>query len=212
VDYSYTYTAAGNLLSKTKSDNSGTDTFTYGNSDWRDLLTKFNGHAITYDQSGNPLTWHDGTVFTWANGRRLASAVNSTTGLNAAYTYDTDGLRLSKTVGGVQHKYVWFGGKLRSESYPDGNTTVKLEFGYDENGRPATFNYNDTWYYYVTNLQGDVVRILAADGTVMAKYAYNAWGELTTCTGTLTNVNPPAVSRVLLRCRDQALLPRWSLL
>ena len=71
-------------------------------------------------------------------------------------------------MGGVLHKYVWFGGKLRSETYPDSGSTVKLEFGYDENGRPATFNYNDTWYYYVTNLQGDVVRILAADGTVMA--------------------------------------------
>ena len=35
-----------------------------------------------------------------------------------------------------------------------------------------------------------MVRILAADGTVMARYAYNAWGELTTCTGTLADVNP----------------------
>ncbi|MFQ9053570.1 MAG: hypothetical protein ACLR5H_10870 [Oscillospiraceae bacterium] len=29
-------------------------TYTYGNADWPDLLTAFNGKSITYDAIGNP--------------------------------------------------------------------------------------------------------------------------------------------------------------
>ena len=91
VTYSYSYNKAGNLTSKTHG--GVTDTYTYGNSEWRDLLTKYNGHTISYDTIGNPTSYYDGTAFTWAHGRRLASAVNSSTGLNNTYTYDADGLQ-----------------------------------------------------------------------------------------------------------------------
>ena len=33
-------------------------------------------------------------------------------------------------------------------------------------------------YYYVKNIQGDIVKIVSSTGTVVANYAYNAWGEL----------------------------------
>lgn len=49
-----------------------------------------------------------------------------------SYTYDADGLRLSKTVGTVQHRYVWQGGRLVSDNF--GGAT--FEFFYDESGRP----------------------------------------------------------------------------
>ena len=37
-----------------------TDTYTYGDANWKDKLTAFNGKTITYDAIGNPLkdnTW-----------------------------------------------------------------------------------------------------------------------------------------------------------
>ena len=71
--FSYGYDSAGNLLSKTKTTGSGTDTYTYGDSTWKDLLTAYNGSTISYDAIGNPTTWYDGATMTWANGRRLAS-------------------------------------------------------------------------------------------------------------------------------------------
>ena len=120
------------------------------------------------------------------------SAVNSSTGLNNSYTYDADGLRLSKTVGSVEHKYVWQGGKLVSEYF--GGT--ELEFFYDESGAPYAFSYKSSagatpaMYYYVTNLQGDVVNILNASGGIVATYSYNAWGKVLTATGTMAGVNP----------------------
>ena len=36
--------------------------------------------------------------------------------------------------------------------------------------------YGGTTYYYATNLQGDVVAILDADGNVKVEYTYDAWG------------------------------------
>ena len=44
---------------------------------WGDLLTSYNGVAITYDEIGNPLSYYNGEnyTFTW-NGRRLVSELN----------------------------------------------------------------------------------------------------------------------------------------
>ena len=39
--------------------------YTYGDSDWGDLLTVFNGVTITHDEIGPPVTYYDGTVFEW---------------------------------------------------------------------------------------------------------------------------------------------------
>ncbi len=46
----------------------GTRTYTYGDSDWRDLLT-------AYDAIGNPTSYYNGTRWTmsWVNGRSLAT-------------------------------------------------------------------------------------------------------------------------------------------
>ena len=188
--YTYDYDEAGNIRSV--SDGTTTHSYSYGDAQWKDLLTAYDGQSITYDAIGNPTSWYDGTAFTWELGRRLMSAVNSSTGLNNSYTYDADGLRLSKTVGSVEHKYVWQGGKLVSEYFGG----KELEFFYDESGTPYAFSYKSSagatpaMYYYVTNLQGDVVNILNASGGIVATYSYNAWGKVLTATGTMAGVNP----------------------
>ena len=188
--YTYTYDTYGNLRSKT--DGTTTDTYTYGDSQWLDLLTAYNGNTISYDAIGNPTTWYDGTTFTWVNGRRLASATNTAENLTATYTYDSDGLRLTKTINGVEHKYLWQGSKLVSEYY-DGK---ELEFFYDESGNPFAFSYKASssatpvTYYYLTNLQGDITGILDSSGTSVAAYTYNAWGEILSSTGDMASINP----------------------
>ena len=48
-------------------------TYTYGDSNWKDLLTAFDGKAITYDANGNPTKYYNGGTMTWRNGRQLAS-------------------------------------------------------------------------------------------------------------------------------------------
>ena len=69
-----------------------------------------------------------------------------------------------------------------------------LRFAYDAAGTPLTVNYDGVTYYYVTNLQGDVIAILDSDGYAVAEYTYNAWGELLTTVGStttdLSTINP----------------------
>ena len=60
--------------------------YCYGDNDWRDLLTSYNGVTITYDNIGNPLS--DGTwTYTWQHGRQLASMAKPGTTWN--FTYNT---------------------------------------------------------------------------------------------------------------------------
>ncbi len=186
----YNFDANGNLLSW--GDANKPFVLSYEDAQWPDLLTAFNGKAISYDAIGNPLHWHDGTDFKWVHGRQLASAVNAGKGLEASYTYNVDGLRMSKTVNGVEHKYIWQGYRLLSESCGD----TELEFFYDENGKPYSMSYKadanaePVMYYYVTNLQGDIMSMVDAEGFSVAEYYYNAWGLPMGTLGALAEINP----------------------
>ena len=61
-----------------------------------------------------------------------------------------------------------------------GNNT--LLFCYDTDGNVTSFKYGDTMYYYVKNLQGDIVKIINQSGTVFASYVYDAWGNVLSIT------------------------------
>ena len=54
--------------------------------------------------------------------------------------------------------------------------------------------FNGTGYFYVYNLQGDVVALIDANGTQMVEYVYDAWGNSVSKTGTMAatpgTVNP----------------------
>ena len=82
------------------------------------------------------------------------------------------------------------GGKLIRQT--DGTNT--LDFFYDESGHPYALTYNGTTYYYVTNLQGDVLHIANASGTPVVSYTYDPYGKPTvsptTTNVTLAEVNP----------------------
>ena len=186
--YNYSYDSVGNILT------ANGHTYTYGNSDWKDLLTAYDGQSITYDGSGNPTSYYNGTRWTlgWTNGRSLTSASNGST--SATYTYNLDGSRASKTVDGVPHYYLWQDGKPIKE-YVDGNSDIfdrydTLYFLYDENGRPFALIFNGTTYYYVLNLQGDVMRLVDASGNIVAEYTYDPYGNILTATGDLAQINP----------------------
>ncbi|MEG0307620.1 MAG: hypothetical protein RR636_06740 [Clostridium sp.] len=76
----YAYDKGGNILSATEypltTSTLGVATktvnYAYGDSNWKDKLTSYNGKAITYDTIGNPLTY-DGYTFGWEGGRSLRS-------------------------------------------------------------------------------------------------------------------------------------------
>ena len=67
-----------------------------------------------------------------------------------------------------------------------------LIFMYDNNGDAFGFNYNGEEYYYIKNVQNDIVAIADKNGTVVANYYYDAWGNVTQITGNtaLAQTNP----------------------
>ena len=182
MDFSYTYDAAGNILTATKGGT--TYSYTYGNSDWGDLLMAYNGAAIGYDQIGNPLSYYNGWSFTWQQGREMATATKGSQSLS--FTYDADGVRRTKTVNGVEHTYYYVGGKLSRETY---GSNV-LDFFYDQNGHPFMMVYNGAVYYYVTNAQGDVIRVTNVNGETAARYQYDPYGNIIDSAGSHVDINP----------------------
>ena len=100
----------------------------------------------------------------------------------------------------ITHDYLTQSGKVARETIRQsvGGTvlsTKTLDFFYDESGRPFAFNYSvdgsdfET-YYYILNLQGDVVQIIDANGVMQAEYIYSPWGEVVSAEGDLAEVNP----------------------
>ena len=177
--YTYTYDNRGNLRQKNEyalsTGELGTPTRTvdygYGNADWQDQLTSYNGSAITYDAIGNPTIWYNGTQMTWQKGRQL-TGINSSVSGTTVYTYDDSGLRTSKTMNGVRTEYYRSGSRLIGQK--QGSNVMQLL--YDANGLYG-FLYNGTPHYYVYNGQGDVVRLISASGATEAMYTYDGLGQ-----------------------------------
>ena len=95
----------------------------------------------------------------------------------------------------VTHEYLTLNGKVARETIKTNNSlTAVLDFIYDESGKPFALKYStdgatfDT-YYYVLNLQGDVVKLIQANGHVVAQYTYDAWGNVSS-SGRLAEINP----------------------
>ena len=192
----YTYDALGQLLTETVNgtivnsmeyDNYGNITkkngkiYTYGNSKWKDLLTSYNGQSITYDAQGNP-TSYLGHTLTWEKGRQLKSFDGNT------YTYNANGIRTSKAINGIKHEYTLDGTKILRETW-DGNTLIPL---YDNADGVCGILYNSVPYYFIKNLQGDVIAIVDKDAKTVARYSYDAWGVCTVTQDSvgIANVSP----------------------
>ena len=184
-------------------------TYSYDNNQWNDLLTAYDGQKIAYEGqsyssgsnsvsgtvvSGNPVSYYNGTRWemAWANGSQLAEASSNTA--DVSYTYDSAGLRATKTVDGTTYHYAYTGDKLVWQEW-DGN---ELFFFYDNEGSPIGFWYHpatgsNVTGYYMTTQQGDITRIEDVNGNVLATYEYDAWGKLISSSGTLAETQPPAV-------------------
>ena len=61
---------------------------------------------------------------------------------------------------------------------------------YDVNGQMLGFELNGVPYFYVRNLQGDVVKVVNAGGEVVARYEFDAWGNILHAEGELAHTNP----------------------
>ncbi len=69
-----------------------------------------------------------------------------------------------------------------------------IVFLYDEKGNKYGFDYNGTKYYYIFNVQGDVIGILNQSGAQIVSYQYDPWGKVLSVDGseasTIGQLNP----------------------
>ncbi|URZ05989.1 DNRLRE domain-containing protein [Clostridium felsineum] len=191
----YKYDLGGNIVSKTEYPYStgnlaaatNTINYGYGDSNWKDKLTNYNGKNITYDAIGNPL--NDGTYsYTWEQGRQLAAI--SGNGQNISYKYNDSGIRTEKTVNGVTTKYHLNGDKVTYET--DG--TNQIYYTYDSAGKLLSMNLNGTEYYYIKNAQDDIIGLIDKVGTQVTSYTYDTYGKVISIDGSLKDtvgkINP----------------------
>ena len=170
LTYYYTYDTAGNLLTVSQKEGDTTtllQTYTYGDAQWHDLLTAVNGQAITYDASGNPLSY-GGWSFGWQNGRQLKTASKTSDGKTETleYSYDADGIRTSKTYTvetftQLPDYTVTFqadGATVKTMTVEDGYTLKDSDYP----AVPSKTGYTGEWVKYTTAIHSNV--------TVQAKY------------------------------------------
>lgn len=204
----YTYDNGGNILTKKEySYTTGTlgtalDTITYGygDSSWKDLLTSYDGQALTSDTLGN-LT-NDGTwSYTWQHGRQLAqmSKPNGGGTENISFTYDAKGRRIAKereTTGSVDGnsyryaftaEYIYLDDMLTDMKWTeiDGSDS-SFHFTYDAVG-PMSMTFCGAEYFYLKNAQGDVTGLVDSSGTQVVAYTYDAWGNILSTTGSMAD-------------------------
>lgn len=187
----YTYDAGGNILTKkeyayttgTVGTVQKTINYTYGNNQWKDLLTAYNGKTISSDAVGNMTS--DGTwTYTWEHGKQLAG--QSKSGTTISYAYGADGMRLKKTVGSTTYTYAYNGSLLTNVASSAGQN---VHIRYDSEGKPVHMQYNKDGdeYYYMLDAQGNVVGLVDGSGKLVVEYTYDAWGQLLSMTGSRAN-------------------------
>ena len=99
----------------------------------------------------------------------------------------------------VTHEYLTLNGKVARETIKTNNSlTAVLDFIYDESGKPFALKYSTNGtsfqtYYYVLNLQGDVVKLIhyipGFEYESVATYEYDAWSNVSS-SGRLAEINP----------------------
>ena len=151
-DFSFSYGADGRLIELSK------------------FSTSFSPkeYDISYDDVGNPCVYKD-NVLKWERGRLLVAYGDN------KYSYDADGVRIKKkTANGILHTYFTEGTRIHHEEYG----THENWYYYDATGITG-IEHDGVRYYFQKNIQGDIARIFNANGYLVARYVYDAWGNHT---------------------------------
>jgi RHS repeat-associated protein len=127
----------------------------------------------TYDQIGNitGITSNINQSFDWEGRRLIEHSIGGTT---YTYTYNDQGIRTSRSDGTQTTTYFLDGSLVLFEK--TGNDVIY--YTYDADGSILSLNYLGDEYFYIKNLQGDIIEIVDASGTSVAKYRYDAWGNI----------------------------------
>ncbi|MDD6061103.1 MAG: RHS repeat-associated core domain-containing protein [Oscillospiraceae bacterium] len=186
----YIYDKGGNLVSKTKYaftiSDLGTPTeniaYTYDTT-WKDKLMSYGGTTLTYDEIGNPHNYTHDRLFNWV-GRELREAF-SEDGTRIEFAYNENGLRSLKRIYDddthVQDYHYFWSDDNRLLGYTldtgeQDTADMQVLVLYNSDNEPIGFTIADMTFYYIKNIQGDVVCVTDSSGAPIVNYTYDAWG------------------------------------
>ena len=173
---SYNYDNFGNLLTKTivnkeTNDIISTDSYEYKNPKWQDQLTKFNNQEIIYDEIGNPIKIGTDINLSWQNGCSLSSYSDKNKTVN--YQYNHSGVRIGKTINDTTISYYLEDDDVLYEKR--GNDLIY--YLYDDSS-VVGLKYKGNTYYYIKNIQNDIIGILDSNYQTIASYTYDSFGKI----------------------------------
>ena len=61
----------------------------------------------------------------------------------------------------------------------------QIDFMYDAGGEVIGLKFNGANYYYLKNLQGDILYVVDSSGQIVVKYDYDSWGKLRSTAGSM---------------------------
>jgi RHS repeat-associated protein len=160
----------------------------------RDVPSSAPDDTVEYGHDGNMLTY-GGWTFTWNGENRLISATDGTTTISNAYDYM--GRRFSKVVNGVTNTFLYDGwAMIREESM---TTTNHYVYGLDLSGSMQgagtiggilAADLNGTTAFYCYDANGNVTDLIGTNGSSVAHYEYDPFGNTIAQSGTLADENP----------------------
>ena len=112
-------------------------------------------------------------------GRQLKSIEGNNKTIS--YKYNDSGIRTEKTVNGITTKYYLSGDAVTLED----NGTDKIYYTYDADGDLISMNLNGKEYFYIRNVQNDVIGLHDTEGKVVVNYSYDTWGNIVSISGSL---------------------------
>ena len=92
-----------------------------------------------------------------------------------------NGIRIKKACGTDITEYIVDGSTVMRQKWNVGTNNYIADYFYDESGAPFGFAYSINgadfqYYFYETNLQGDIIAIYDINATKVATFSYDAWG------------------------------------
>jgi RHS repeat-associated protein len=176
---SYTYDLVGNRLSSI-----GVPLYNYNSSN--ELTSNSLGNS-TYDNNGNTLTDPSGIQYTWDFENRLVQAVvPGTNGGTTAFKYDPFGRRIQKSGPLGLTNYVYDNDATIEELDGAGGILSRYTPGQGIDEPLAQLHSGTTSYYNADGL-GSITSLTNTSATAVATYGYDAFGNLSASTGSLTN-------------------------
>ena len=202
--YPYAYDTADNLVSMENSAHTGTNTqqfnaadelcwFVAGSSNAACSRPPNHATVFSYDTRGNrtaavPSTG-SATCDTWDMADRLTSITTGTGSTCttpttvATYTYDGQGLRMSKTTGGATTNYTW-DGQRKQQMLLQAKTGTTLTSYIYANGVPIEQVSGTTTYWLHHDQLGSTRLMTDGSGTSAATFTYDPFGNTVSSTGT----------------------------